>query len=105
MNTAHITVSDDKGHDTEFVQRALPFVDKWAKEQDLEFSEHLIRSDGAGSHFKNRFTLRFITDYMKTMRLGRVSWCFGAPGHGKGPWDGLAGANVGVVLKLCDKKK
>jgi hypothetical protein len=54
INTAHVMVSDDKGHDTEFVQHALPMVDAWAKRESLHFDEHLIRSDGASSHFKSR---------------------------------------------------
>ena len=54
VNTAHVMVSDDKGHDTEFVQKSLPMIDAWAKRSGLGFSEHLIRSDGATSHFKSR---------------------------------------------------
>ena len=54
VNTAHVMVSDDKGHDTEFVQKSLPMIDAWAKRANLGFSEHLIRSDGATSHFKSR---------------------------------------------------
>jgi hypothetical protein len=91
ISTAHITVSDDKHHDTHFVQKAVPLIKEWCDKRRLIFTEHLIRSDGAGSHFKNRFTLQFLTLYQGTMEQARVSWCFGAPGHGKGPWDGLAG--------------
>ena len=108
-------------------------IDAWAKRTNLGFSEHLIRSDGATSHFKSRFgvwsavchqahggmkydsfhsyppphlcivvgvaivyaypryTLYYLTKYAEEFKLKRATWCFGAPGHGKGPWDGLAG--------------
>jgi hypothetical protein len=36
------------------------------------------------SHLKERFP------WLRTLR-----WCFGCPGHGKGPWDG-----IGAVIKL-----
>jgi hypothetical protein len=91
VNTAHVVVSDDKGHDTEFVQKALPVVQAWCKEKGLVFTENLIRSDGATSHFKSKFTLHYLTKYVAEFSLERACWCFGAPGHGKGPWDGLAG--------------
>ena len=53
--------------------------------------EHLVRSDGAGSHFKNKFTMQFMTKFKTDQGLVRATWCIGCPGHGKGKWDGLAG--------------
>jgi hypothetical protein len=49
-----------------------------------------IHSDNAGQHFKSNKTLNFLS------RLGEklgvpVTWSFGCPGHGKGPWDGVGG--------------
>jgi hypothetical protein len=53
-----------------------------------------IFSDGAPSHFKNKGALHF-TSYLKDkFKLRRVTWTFGAAGHGKGTWDGL-----GVLAK------
>ena len=48
-------------------------------------------SDGAASHFKQRFSIHFLKTFAKSSNLEAISWDFGAPGHGKGPWDGLAG--------------
>ena len=47
---------------------------------------HYVFTDGAPSHFKNRFTISFlIVVYMKEVIT--VMWVFNAPSHGKGVWD------------------
>ena len=49
----------------------------------------LMHSDNAASQFKNRSTLRYLTMLLDLVKM--AFWGFGCPGHGKGPWDGLAG--------------
>lgn len=56
-----------------------------------------VHSDNAPSHFKCSKTLYFLTslpDRLKSWgwrgrHTFRVVWEFGAPGHGKGVWDGI----------------
>ena len=68
-SVAHITVSNDKDHDTWFVQKAMQMQVDWYGTQGVfegledQLKQHLIRSDGAGSHFKNRFTFHYLGSY------------------------------------------
>ena len=96
VSVAHAVVSDDPHHDTSFVQAAIPQINKWIEANRSAIKcgvilEHLVRSDGAGSHFKNKFTMQFMTKFKTEQGLVRATWCIGCPGHGKGKWDGLAG--------------
>ena len=49
------------------------------------------------AHFKNGKTKHFLSEIPqeyksgKTLRLKKCQWSYGAPGHGKGVWDGLGG--------------
>ena len=95
-SVAHLNVSNDKDHDTHFVQNAMQMQWDWYKTQQSEFdvsqiTHHIIRSDGAGSHFKSKYTFHSLGDYRKRNGLVAVTWDVGCPGHGKGPWDGIAG--------------
>lgn len=53
----------------------------------------LVFSDGAGSQFKNKFTLSNLV-YVKEDYNLKVSWAFSATAHGKGAVDG-----IGATLK------
>ena len=95
-SVAHITVSNDKDHDTWFVQKAMQMQHDWYASAECEarfpglaaqLSDHLIRSDGAGSHFKNKYTFHYLGAYKSDNSLGHVSWDIGCPGHGKGEVD------------------
>ncbi|KAH8066725.1 hypothetical protein JL721_8088 [Aureococcus anophagefferens] len=55
------------------------------------FTKMFVRSDNAASHFKSKYTLRFLSFFKSLYGLAHVVWDFGCPGHGKGPWDGIAG--------------
>jgi hypothetical protein len=105
-----MTFSDDKYHDTYFVPkkfRDIFFRDEgWFKKQTAQFNNRfthlLINSDGAVSHFKQKYTLQFICQLklviQNNYKILRLTWLFGCPGHGKGTWDGLGGV---VKNKLC----
>jgi hypothetical protein len=58
-----------------------------------------ISTDGAASHFKSRFTLFSLFDLFKKRR---AMWQFCAPGHGKGPWDGIC-AIIKNLLRRMEK--
>jgi len=110
-----------------------------------DISDHLYRSDGAGSHFKNkcvrvlpssyfppdasarRFTLHYLGHFADVMELLNCSWDVGSavsfrelanqsnwllisaqvgcPGHGKGPWDGLAGTIKRTLRELIVERE
>lgn len=101
ITVPHIVVSDYKGHDSLFVKtyldKELLGPEGWLQTQ-TEFpglagtiTELLICSDGAPSHFKQKVTLHYLTELRLKYKFRRISWTFGAPGHGKGTWDGLGG--------------
>jgi hypothetical protein len=96
---AHVFVSSDKNHDTFFVQHVLSHLAVSFK--DKRFKQWYIDTDGAASHFKSRFTMKYMCELKEQLeKLARegdaeaqtilVMWETCAPGHGKGPWDGLA---------------
>jgi hypothetical protein len=62
VSAAHVIVSDDRHHDSAFVQVAMPRIKEWLKRNGQKYgcgtiTEEFIRSDGAGSHFKNKYTM------------------------------------------------
>lgn len=96
-----IIVSDDKKHDTHFVREAivnhLVGENGWLNTQTEfpglaeQIDEIYFDSDGAPSHFKQKGTLHFCTTISKEIGNRDSCWGFGAPGHGKGPHNGLGG--------------
>ena len=58
---------------------------------------HYIFTDGAPSHFKNRWSL----DFLLSLSFP-CCWNFNAPSHGKGPWDGL-GATIKTLVRRMEK--
>lgn len=99
---AFIHVSDDKTHDSNaaqvFINTTLEFLEeqyvKTCKEQFIGLRMH---SDNAPSHFKSSKTMYYLTTLPERLkswasvvgRSFRIVWEFGAPGHGKGVWDGI----------------
>ena len=53
-----------------------------------------FNTDGALSQFKNRFTMQSLFSFKTRVGADSVVWETCAPGHGKGPWDG-----IGAVIK------
>lgn len=90
----HITASNDKLHDTSFVQHFLQHValgeHGFVKSHPVlkdQISEFHIHSDGAPGHFKQKYTLQSLNDLLiRNIPHGikRILWEFGCPGHGKG---------------------
>jgi hypothetical protein len=74
---------------------------KWISEnvRDEQFTTLFIHSDNASQHFKNSKTLNWLSKRPSSTKrrkgslsqLKKCQWSFGAPGHGKGAWDGLGG--------------
>lgn len=82
-------ISDDIVHDTAHALFALSAIEEWLEENIPVFLELIYVSDGAASHFKNRFQL-----HEMAKRNEVTKWIFSATGHGKSACDG-----VGAVLK------
>lgn len=88
--TAQIGVTNDKRHDSYATQAFMTkMIDKW-EQFEGGFSSLHIHSDNAGSHFKNSRTLNYLSR-LRDLLERKVTWSFGCPGHGKGPWDGIGG--------------
>ena len=59
----------------------------------------LVNSDGAASHFKQKYTIQFMGKLLSLGIFTRVIWNFGCPEHGKGVWDGLGGILKGMIAR------
>ena len=77
--------------------------ERYVKTGEETFFAWHMHSDNAPSHFKSRQTMHYVTTLPERLKswasaagaaLGtalsfRMFWEFGAPGHGKGVWDGI----------------
>jgi hypothetical protein len=98
-----VYVSQDGGHDTYFVQHVMLDLQQHYRERNMTFNNWFINTDGAASHFKSRFTFQSIFNFKKLAGALHVMWETCAPGHGKGPWDGI-GAVVKRMLRGLEIK-
>ena len=91
-----VGVTGDRKHDSYAMRH---FVDKElqslldsgviAREMIPHIATH---SDNAAQHFKSTKSLSWYSSLLdKYQVIRRFTWDFGAPGHGKGVWDGLFG--------------
>ena len=90
----HFYISDDKKHDSYFVQHCLML--HWDSLVDGGFTpkNHWIWSDGCAGQFKSRIPWYFVSRYPEITEGCNCMWSFFGSGHGKGPHDG-----AGAVLK------
>ena len=90
--TAQIGVTNDRKHDSYSTQHFMTaMIQQWLTFHEPVVSLH-VHSDNAGSHFKNSRTLNYLSRLKGLFQqLQKVTWSFGCPGHGKGPWDGVGG--------------
>ena len=104
---AFVHISDDKTHDSHaaqtFINKTFTYLEEnFVKPGIEEFVALHIHSDNAPSHFKSSKTMNYLTKLPERLSSWaanvpfsfRVFWEFGAPGHGKGVWDGIGAANV-----------
>ena len=82
-----VTVEDKFGQKTEHRRELL---------RKIEYKVVIcMHSDNASQHFKTVKALHWLSHLKERFPwLRTVRWCFGCPGHGKGPWDG-----IGAVIK------
>ena len=124
ISVACTGISDDRRHDRaqqqHFTRRELVWMEEHLH---LHHPEDIPRgkiwslhqhSDNAAQHFKNTGALRWFTDLgvaqgIAAGALDRGStsfsftWTFGAPGHGKGVWDGLGGTFKSMVRRQIER--
>lgn len=81
--TSVAVISDDRGHDS---AHALLAIRKILQNLQSQAEKIIIISDGAPSHFKNRYQL-----FELAKSLVAMEWVYSATGHGKGPCDGVGG--------------
>ena len=104
-----MAISDDKKHDTFFVQVFLKnhlFGERGWFETQVDFpglyerlENFFINSDGAASHFKQRLMLFFLLYLANTYTHLQFSWMVGCPGHGKNAHDGFGGILKNKVIR------
>lgn len=98
LKCTHYYISDDKCHDSAFVQHCLLKHWQWAVQLGLEFQEHWVFSDGCSSQFKCATAMYFVARYPLLTGGCLMRWNFFESAHGKGEWDG-AGAVVKRALR------
>ena len=81
----NVYVSADKHHDTHYFQHAFEEHAQKYADKIGENGFHYVYTDGAPSHFKNRFSIAFLINIDRQHNV-KVMWSFNAPSHGKGPW-------------------
>jgi hypothetical protein len=92
IQQCHAGVTADKQHDSWSMQFFVTKTIEHLRAQGTIANQKLralcVHSDNAKQHFKSSKSLFYFTS-----KLGFESalWDFGAPGHGKGVWDGLGG--------------
>jgi hypothetical protein len=92
--TYHFYISDDKLHDSYFVQNCLQLYWDSVVESGFIPRNHWIWSDGCSGQFKSHVPWFFVARYSEVIGGCNCMWSFIGSGHGKGPHDG-----AGAVLK------
>lgn len=90
----HFYISDDKKHDSYFVQHCLQLHWDSLTEGGFRPRNHWIWSDGCAGQFKSRIPWYFVSRYPEITNGCACMWSFFGSGHGKGPHDG-----AGALLK------
>ena len=90
----HFYISDDKKHDSYFVQHCLQMHWDATVEEGFTPKRHWIWSDGCSGQFKSRIPWYFVSRYPQLTGGCMCMWSFFGTGHGKGPHDG-----AGAVIK------
>ncbi|XP_077557118.1 uncharacterized protein LOC144171819 [Haemaphysalis longicornis] len=82
-----VVASDDVCHDSAHACLALEKIRLWVDDNLPLYSKVTYVSDGAASHFKNRYQLH----ELRKSDVPETQWIFSATGHGKNACDGVGG--------------
>ncbi|EJK73457.1 hypothetical protein THAOC_04918 [Thalassiosira oceanica] len=113
------TVSDDKTHDRfamqHYTKTELEYLENYMRQHfpkdliDGKIAKLFRHSDNAGQHFKNTGAIHYFTTLILERggptKTGYV-YTFGAPGHGKGPFDGYGGSfknKIHSLIRSCSE--
>jgi hypothetical protein len=89
--TSYVVISDALNHDKYGVHAYNTAILADANKDDKINTLHMF-TDGAGSQFKNRYTLSVLLDPQSLHpNLRKMDWSFFGTAHGKGPVDGIGG--------------
>jgi hypothetical protein len=84
IKESHFYVSDDKEHDTLFVQHCLLLHWNWLNEQGFKAKQHWVFSDGCSAQFKGSRAMYFVARYPGLTDGCAMRWDYFGSGHGKG---------------------
>ena len=84
LKETHYYISDDKAHDTLFVQHCLLEHWKWLQVQGFSPAEHSVFSDGCAGQFKGRQGMYFVARYPGLTGGCHMRWNYFGTAHGKG---------------------
>jgi hypothetical protein len=98
MKQTQFYISDDKEHDSAFVQHCLLLHWDWVLDAGLMAEEHWVYSDGCSAQFKCATAMYFVSRYPLLTGGCKMWWNYFESAHGKGEWDG-AGAVVKRALR------
>ena len=88
----HFYISDDRTHDTHYVQHCFDIIYDSLKTRGIVMNEHWIWSDGCAGQFKSSRSFFWLCRLQRKTNI-KHHWNFFETGHGKGEHDG-AGACV-----------
>ena len=93
----HFYISDDRMHDTHYVQHCFDIIYDSLKTRGILINEHWIWSDGCAGQFKSSRSFFWLCRLQRKTNI-KHHWNFFETGHGKGEHDG-AGACVKRALR------
>jgi hypothetical protein len=80
----HYYISDDKKHDSLFVQHCMMLHWEWLNAIGIRPSEHWVFSDGCAGQFKGATAMYFVARYPGLTGGCSMRWNYFGSGHGKG---------------------
>ncbi len=87
MKDTHFYVSNDKEHDTLFMQHCLLMHWDWLSSQGIKPTHHWVWNDGCVGQFKGCQTMYFVARHPSLINGCFMTWNFFGTKHGKGEWD------------------
>lgn len=81
---SHYYISDDKDHDSLFVQHCMMLHWEWIGRMGFKPREHWVFSDGCAAQFKGAKWMYFVARYLGLTNGCLMRWNFFGSGHGKG---------------------
>jgi hypothetical protein len=84
LKDAHFYISDDKEHDTLFVQHCFHLHWRWLLDNNVQPRRHIVFSDSCVAQFKACRPMYFVARYPGLFNGCQMKWEYFGTGHGKG---------------------